>query len=321
MHSVIASMLLVPILAVASLGAPETQMNMDYSGRVDMYSGEPLQEGSGDGSTLGGTVVALQDGGSYNREDHTFAYTPNGSSLSVRSNVANNMVTTDPVSIVADEGLEIELYKNSKPQTDLDLTSISTPGQYTVVANGAETSDQVMAFTIVTRNTGVIDRYVLPSGFVVSEVIFGGSILTDISVSEVDLTNEGEYDIKYRCKATGVDYQLKLDIDHTAPEYNLLGVKNGIARGPVTVDGITGDDEVSLKYNGNEVGMPLGGIIRNVGRYSITVTDKAGNYKSEDFTVRMYLNYQGIIFIAIILGLIIAMIAFMVLSRKNMRIR
>ena len=321
MHNVIASMLLVPLLAVGTLGAPETQMNMDYSGEVDLYSGEPLETGSGDSNMLGGMVVALQDGGSYNREDHTFAYSVTGTSLSVRSNVANNMVTTDPVSIVADDGLEIELYKNSKQQTDLDLTSISTPGQYTVVAKGTETSDQLMAFTVVSKNTGAIDRYVLPSGFAVSEVICDGKKLTDISVSEVDLSQEGEYEIKYRCKATGVDYQLKLDIDHTPPEYKLVGVHKGIARGQVTVDGLTENDQVSLKYNGKEVGMPLGGIIRNVGRYRLTVTDKAGNSKAEDFTIRMYLNYQGIIFVTLIMALIIATIAFMVLSRKNMRIR
>ncbi len=321
MFNFLATAILVPSLAVGAVGAPLAEMNMDYTGAVDINSGEPLESMDEDGFSSGGAVVSLPDGGIYNRNDHVFIYSAENSSLSVQASVANNMVTTEPVSVVADDGLDIDLCLNSKPVTDTDLTRITAPGSYTVVARGADNDYQVMTFTIVSKYTGALDRYVLPTGFTVSEVIFDSEEMSDFERKEVDFSSEGQYEVKYRCTATGVDYNLKVYVDHTPPDFTLTGLEEGVARGPVAIGGLAEDDTVTVTFGDKEVNVPYDGVFKNVGRYKVVVTDKAGNSKEESFTIRMYLNSQGIIFFLLAVAIIVATVAFLVLSRKNMRVR
>jgi hypothetical protein len=291
-----------------------------YTGPVDMNTGEPV-ENTENGINTGTAVVNLPDGGSYNRTDHSFVYTVSGQSLSLHSSIANNIITTEPVSLKADDGLDVVLYKNAKPQNDVDLSEVTLPGTYTVVAKGKETDHQILTFTIVTPVTGAIDRYKLPYGFVVTGVVYNDKAVQNPDPGTVDLTQEGTYHISYSCLATQVSYELQLEVDHTKPQFKLEGVKKGLARGPVSIINVAEDETVSVTSGDNEVKIGNDLVIRNVGRYKVTVTDKAGNTKSESFTIRMYLNYQGIIFFLLSFGIIAATVAYMVVSRKKLRIR
>ena len=53
----------------------------------------------------------------------------------------------------------------------------------------------------------------------------------------------------------------------------------------------------------------------------MTVTDDAGNSIVESFEIQFYLNYQGLLFGLLFLAVIGAAIAYMVWSRKNLRVR
>ncbi len=318
MMNILAAMLLIPVLAVS--GGVQMQMDMDYTGAVDQNTGAPLESDTDD-PEVGAAYVNLPDGGIYNRQEHTFVYSAPGSSFTIRSSVAGDMITTEAVSIKVDEGLNTALYLNSREVTDANLDNITAPGSYTVVAKGSENDQQLMAFTIVSKITGDIDRYKLPSGFTVSSIVYEGEEADVSDKHEVDLSGEGRYQIRYRCIPTGIEYMLDVEMDHTAPEFTLSGVENGMARGPVTLEGVEKDDTVAVTFNGEEANLPLGGVFKNVGRYKITVTDKAGNNREESFTIRMYLNYQSIIFFILAVGIIAGTVTFMVLTRNNMRIR
>lgn len=295
-------------------------IDFDYTGDIDIYTGAPATSYD-EGLNSTDTVVQLAGGGTYDRRTHYFVYDVPGQSLSVQSTVADDIITTDAVSLFPDEGLEVTLYRKSKRLTDVDLTDISAPGKYTLVAKGSDGDQQILSFQIVAKNTGAIKKYTVPAGFAITGAQLNGEILSVPDNRQVDLESEGEYTIRFRCIPTGVEYEIGLDIDHTPPAFSLQGIEDGVARGPVTLVDVAEDESVRATFGGSDINIASDEIFRSVGRYTVTVTDPAGNSRTEDFTIRMYLNYQGVIFFLLAVGIIAGTIAFMYISKKKMRIR
>ncbi|MBP5265623.1 MAG: hypothetical protein J6Z06_02230, partial [Lachnospiraceae bacterium] len=80
-------------------------------------------------------------------------------------------------------------------------------------------------------------------------------------------------------------------------------------------------DRVTVTFNGDDVHAPANGIFRSVGKYVVVVTDDAGNAITEEFTIRMYLNMQGGIFIALAIAVFVGAGVYMYVSRKRLRVR
>lgn len=310
-------MLLVPLIATTMAGSP--QMEMDYEGDVDIYTGAPVEEENTENS--GATTISLPDGGEYSRTDHTFAYMPSGLKDGVHSNVASGMITNDTVSLTVDEGFSVDVYKDGKILKNADLTKISEPGKYLVVHKTSDNKNQLMSFTIVSDATGAIDSYPLPVGFFIRQVTKDDKKQVLANTGSVDLSEDGKYRIDYRCQATSIDYSLNVTIDHKAPKFKLKGVKNGEARGPVTITDVKKDETMTVKKNGNELNLLMANTVKDIGEYEVSVADKAGNVTKKTFTIKMYLNYQSVIFFLLTIAVIAAAAIYMYLSRKKLRVR
>ena len=299
--------------------ATSPQVDMDYEGTVDIYTGEPVYDGSGDSAVT--QMIGLPGGGSYDRTSHFFVYQDSAGGGNVQVTVADGMITTQTVSVVPQEGTEVYLYRDGTAVTDQELTSISLPGVYSILGAGGDDSRQIMSFTIVPEITGDIDSYTLPTGFYVTSMTHNGEVVEGSSVNTIDLKENGDYDIEYRCQTTGVDYSLVLTMDHDAPELILDGVENGRANGPVTISGLNEGETLTILRDGNEVNLPMDSVLRDSGTYELTATDEAGNVTRAGCVIGMYLNNQAIVFFLLFIGIIAAAIGFMVYSKKKLRIR
>jgi hypothetical protein len=186
---------------------------------------------------------------------------------------------------------------------------------------GVESEKQVLYFDIVNDKTGRLTSYTLPNGFSIVSVSIDDVTQAPNYSRIIDMQKEGRYEISYKCTATGITYNLNVEVDHTPPDVQFEGVSGSIARGPVKIVGLQDEDTVKVIFNGESVSAPSNGVIGTVGKYTVTVFDDAENSVTKEFTIRMYLNIQGGIFIALAVILIVAAGVYMYVSRKKLRVR
>ena len=138
--------------------------------------------------------------------------------------------------------------------------------------------------------------------------------------TRVELLTEGEDSIEYGCPKAGLSYTLGLTVDHTPPELTFTGVdEQGRARGPVTFEVEKGDNVTCLK-DGSEY-TPRRMTLNQAGKYVLTVTDKAGNSNTYYVTILLYLNAQSVVFFALFIAIIAALVAYLQICRRRMRVR
>ena len=292
-------------------------VDMDYEGEVDIYSGNPISSED----TSSRRTIALADGSLYDTESEMFIYTAPDTNLTVTSSVADGMMTTDPVSLDIDSGLSSVLYLDGEEEKDADLKNIKDPGKYSLVVTGSGTDHQLISFTIIPKKTGSVSSYKLPLGFDLKELHISGREEQFSNVGVVDLSQDGDYTITYHCNLTGKDYGLSVTIDHVPPAVTLEGVKDGSARGPVTIKDYAKEDSFDILLNGEDYSFPQDDKLTLPGKYELTITDDAGNEVTEKFEIKFYLNYQGLLFGLLFLAVIAAAIGYMIWSRKRLRVR
>ncbi|MBE5918907.1 MAG: hypothetical protein E7272_03595 [Pseudobutyrivibrio ruminis] len=307
-------LVLLPIMATV-LVSPN--VNIDYEGSVSPYDGSPVEQEE----ITQVQFVKIPDGSTYDRNSHTFNYSVAGYDEPVISTVANGMIVTDSVSVTVPNDMEAVLYRDGEKLTGVDMAEIKDTGSYSLVAAGLESNKQVLSFDIVGSKTGKISSYTLPEGFTIQSVMIDGATQAPNYSRTVDLSKEGDYAITYRCTSTAVNYNLNVYIDHTPPEVEFEGLKGRVANGPVKITGMQDDYYVTVIFNNEEVKAPSNGELRTVGDYMVTVYDDAQNSVTKEFTIRMYLNMQGGIFVGLAIILIASAGTYMYVSRKRLRVR
>lgn len=300
------------LMSVSTVGG----VDMDYEGEVDIYSGSPIAEESEVKQ-----ATALADGGMYDSSAQMFIYTVPGGNQAVYSSVANEMITTASVNLSTDEGISARLYLDGEEQKDADISNISAPGKYSLVVYGNDVEYRILSFTIVTEKTGAIDFYQLPVGFDVTEVSVSGQLREKNDTGRVDMSQEGDYLITYRCNLIDLYYTLNVTIDHTPPKVTYEGVKDGTAKGPVTMKGLKKSDTVEIKCNGQDFTTPEDNVIDVPGKYEVTVTDEAGNSVTDKFEIKFFMNFQGVLFGLLFVAVIGTAAGYMIWSRKRLKVR
>ena len=304
------------------IAANAAGMDMDYEGEIDIITGLPVTDSVAE-DTASQQTVFLADGVSYDRTAHKFSYSTPDKSGYIRSSVADGMITTDTVSVEIPDGLSVSLYCEGEPQPETDTSNIVDPGGYALVLTNADAQYQLLSFQIVPEKTGAVTSFEMPSGFSLQSLEIDGEQRETAGKSSVDMQTDGKYRVTYRCDATGIDYNLSLTVDHTPPAITLEGVTDGTAKGPVTVNGIEKSDQVTVTRDKTRLTEPLllTNVLKTPGNYRIVVTDDAGNMTVEDFTIRFYLNSQGLIFTLIALAAFAGVIIYMYVSKKRLKVR
>ena len=306
------------ILLAFAAGVPSPKVGIDYEGEIDIYTGEPAYSEE----AVSQRALMITDNCYYDTNSRLFRFSVPESSEYVYANVADGMITDRAVTLKPDSSIVVSLYKNGSRVEKTDLSEIAETGSYTlVVSSGAEVEYQLFSFVIASGYTSGISSYKMPGGFEITGIVFSGENQPEWNKDSVDLSKDGEYNISYTCKATGIEYGLKLKIDNTPPKIELEGLKDGIARNPVTISGPESGDRVRLTCDGKEMDFPEDGVVKMPGKYVVTVTDPAGNTVTETFKIQTYLNAQAIWFTVIIIAVIAAAGVYMYMARKKLRVR
>ena len=292
-----------------------TVPNIDYTGPIDIVSGNPIYEDSNNGQEY----VTLSENVVYNTSTKEYEYTVGTTKL--RSNVVDGMAVTEGVTIEKDGEFDVTVYKNGEALSEIPST-IYDPGSYSVVTKDNNNERQLFSFQILNDVTGKMTYYVLPRNFTVRTVTIDEKPVA-YSAGTVDMTKEGHYVIEYRCSLTGAEYKLEVTVDHTPPNVVFEGLdENNEARGPVKITGLEKGDKISIRFDDEkDVDLDDDEQVTEIGAYHVVVTDSAGNTVEKDFYIRLYLNFNAVVFLIAFLLVILGVIIALYVTRKKLRVR
>ena len=239
-------------------------------------------------------------------------------SQAVRSNVADGMITEQAVSVKADAGVTLEVYLNGERLQSISGGTFQTPGEYVVMYVGGSISERLFSFTIVPKLCNSVTSYALPAGFEFTEASLNEESIP-FEKNYIKLTDEGEYNIHYRCIKTNVSYQLLLKTDFTGPVLSLKNVKDGKAQGPVDISEAKNAAYISIYHDGEKISRR--DVLTESGEYYIELADEAGNKTTYSFTILIYFDGNSWLFFLLIIGSCVAVIIYLVHSRKHLRVR
>ena len=301
--------------ALTLLTMMASAVQLGYDGPVDSVTGEPSESGSIDAYS---DQVRVSENVYYDRNRMGYLYTAAGNAQ-VLSSVVDGMVVQDVVRLEPDEGLSLTLYKDGTAMEDVDLTHINEIGDYVVqVTTGSGQTQRVLSFTIVGNATGRLTGYTMPSGFVITDATRDGEA-TPWDRFYIGFTEEGLYEVTYRCPRNGLDYKLNVLIDFTPPVLALEAVENGRARGPVSLEDLEEGAYISVYYNDRQI--PYQQVLEDSGDYHVLVMDQAGNLSEYYFTILIYFDLNSLVFMAMVVGVLAAVGIYLWLSRKRLKIR
>lgn len=236
----------------------------------------------------------------------------------IYSNVLDKMIIQDIVTVTADEGISISVYRNGDLVELSDDNTIEEAGSYTVMSGKKGNETEVFSFIIAGESIKEPDTYNLPTTCVTSSVTLDDEKVKSDNRS-VDLSEEGHYVIDYRCVRNGLSYTLDVTVDHTAPKLTLDGLKKNKARGKVTIKGLEDGATLTVTKDGKTI--KASSELTQPGSYTVRVTDAAGNSTMYSFYILFYLNAGGITLTILAVTGILAVIVYLYISRKRMRVR
>lgn len=294
----------------------EEDQYMDYTGEVDLYTGEPVSNTST--ATTSGRV-SITDSCQYDFDLHWFCYPANGGTF--YCSAADGMVTTSEVTFAIGGEFNLAIYKDGVALNGIPK-SVSEPGNYTAITWDDNTESQLMSFQIIKKTTGRISQYVMPEGFSVSEVALNG-VTQPKTFGIVDMTEDGYYEIRYLCNATGITYTLVATMDHIPPQITYEGLdKKDIAHGPVTLKGFQDGDTISITMNKNtKTSLKTGNKLTEPAKYRVVVYDEAGNSAVKEFEILIYFNIKSVFLLIAFVVIIIGVFVALYITRKNLRVR
>ena len=236
----------------------------------------------------------------------------------VRCSVADGMITEKAVSIKADAGVDLEVYLNGERLESISGGSFQAPGEYVVVYMGGTVPEQLFSFTIVPEFCNYVTGYTLPTGFEILEASLNKEPVA-FDKGHIKLTDEGKYNIQYRCIKTDISYQLQLQTDFTGPVLSLEEVKDGKARGPVDISEARNAAYVNIYHNGERISRK--DILTESGEYVIELADEAGNKTTYSFTILIYFDGNSWLFFMLVIFSCLGVMIYLLRARKHLRVR
>ena len=245
-------------------------------------------------------------------------YADAASSQVVRSSAADGMITEQAVSVKADAGTALEVYRNGARLDSISEGVFRDPGEYVVMYMGGAVSEQLFSFTIVPEFCNYVTGYTMPVGFEILEATLNGET-AEFDKGYIKLTDEGKYNIRYRCNKTNMTYQLAVKTDFTGPVLSLTEVENGAARGPVDISEAGQAAAVNIYHDGEKIAYK--DVLTESGEYYIELADKAGNKTTYSFTILIYFDSNSWIFFLMVLSACVGLLAYLMHARKHLRVR
>lgn len=283
----------------------------DYEGELDLEEGTPVAEET----DIDPNRKEVSRNVFYDEGLRAYVYRVGSAEIGV--NVPDGAVVQQKVKLTVPDGLPVTVTRDGQDVTQELANGFSEQGKYAVIFAPGEKDETALSFTIVNELTGTISSYRLPAGFQLLSLTYNGQA-ENVNTRVIDFEKEGKYTVEYCCVATGMRYMLNLTIDHTPPTLKLEAVKNGYASGPVDISDLEKGVAVSVYRNDEQIRYEEKLTVS--GRYRIVLEDKAGNRNTYTFVIRVYFNFNAIVFFVLIAAFIGVLVAWVLYKRKHFRI-
>lgn len=311
--------ILLTALCLLALCVPvSAEVDPYYSGPVDTTTGEPP---SAEAAAAEAAYVRINGTTAYDGQKRTFVYDVGRGNIEIHANVADGMIVNGPVSVSIDEGMDLLITQNGKMIDSPNPTNLTAPGSYTVGVAGADLTSNLFSFTIVGEQSNLAGGYVMPEGFYILEATFNEEEAF-YERNYISMEEEGSYTVEYICPDTGLRYNLATTIDRTPPQLTLQGSidEEGRYHSEVKLGGLQNGDSVYITRDGEAIANPDDWVLTDPGMYQVQVFDPAGNSVSAQFTILVYLNFNSLLFFALLILVIVAVLVYIYIKRKKLKI-
>ena len=307
-----AVMALVPLAAFA--------VDTDYTGVLDPETNQPAATGGGESTSR----IILTSTMYYDTNTRDYVFPVDGSLTEIHANVADGMVRTDAVSVSKGGDTSVVVYCNGVEVTD-DTTNLREIGDYLVSSARGGSTTRIITFSIVGPTTNSLHTFKVPDGFYILTATRDGRDVYE-SRYQLNMEEEGLYKIEYECGATDRIYTLQTTIDRTPPELRFSGKIDSKKRvhSALSFSGLESTDTIVLLRDAVQVNVHTDsdgtGTITDSGNYVMRVYDAAGNMREYSFQIMVYLNAGAWLFVILVIAVFAAVIIYVLLKRKNLKI-
>ena len=281
---------------------------------IDKITGEVLNQNSTTSST---NYERISESCIYNKTTKMYQFTTTGyEDTDFDCSVYDGMIVTDPVEIAASSKCNVTVYHDGEIVEREDYGTFTEPGKYAV--RDEMKNVPIMSFTIVPRVTGQLYSYSVPGIFRIIGAYYNDEEIL-VNANNVDMSQDGKYEIRYKNIQTDLTYTLEVTIDHIAPDLEIIGVVDGIAHNAVTF-GETEEGSTLVMSRDGEY-LARSGELKTPGNYTIEYSDEAGNKNTYYFTIAVFFDAGAWVFVGIIVLILLLAGGYMLYSRKHMRTR
>ena len=290
-----------------------------YTGEIDSFTGKPIAIAEEDVKRvlISGTMF-------YDKDLRMYVFPTLFGDAEVHSNVVDGMIVSEPVSISADEGVELSISRNGVELENVNFNDIQTPGDYQVFARNSETASFVtlFTFTIVGARSIMPGGYVMPEDFYILDATLEGEE-TLYERNYIGMGEEGLYEVEYICADTARHYKLTTIVDRTPPEITLSGTmdEEGRYHSAVQINGLQNGDTIIVTRDGEPATIsPNDWRLPEAGMYYVQVFDAAGNSTVLQFTILAYFDFNSLLFFALVCVSVVGVVVYIYLKRKKLKI-
>ena len=307
-----ALMIMTPLAAFA--------VDTDYTGPLDPETNEPAASGSGESTSR----IILTSTMYYDTNTRDYVFPVDGSLTEVHASVADGMVRSDAVSVSKGGDASVVVYCNGQEVTG-DTTNLREVGDYLVSMAKGGTTVRILSFTIVGPTTNALHTFSAPDGFYIISATRDGRDVFD-GRYQLNMEEEGLYKVEYECVATERVYSFTTTIDRTPPALRFSGKIDSQKRvhSALSFSGMESTDTMVLLRDAVQVNQHVNndgtGTITDSGNYVMRVYDAAGNMKEYTFQIMVYLNAGAWLFVILVIAVIAAVVIYVFLKKKHLKI-
>lgn len=227
-----------------------------------------------------------------------------------RSGVPEFMITTQPVKLELEEGGDCKIYRGEEEIETEGVKALDLYGTYRLVSGEYE-----FAFEISNGYTNQ-DAFRSPVGTKITEARFQDEVMEVTDSSLLPMEEDGKYAITMAGDG-GERLTVILTRDTVAPEVSV-----NLQRQQAEISYLAQDiAEITLSKDGKAPEAFRGTIITSPGRYTLTVTDRAGNATESEFRLKFHLNFYALAAILLVIAGIAAVVVLLFRKKKNLTVR
>lgn len=299
-------------------GAPAVNPD-DGSGEPAIVPGGENPSDPGRPYAVDGNLIWLNKTMAYDLDERAFSY-PIGDSV-VLSSVADGMIVTGSARV---RGKTLIIYRNGT-LWEGNAEKITEPGDYVVTAQTGNETPRLFSFTLAGSGIATVYNYRMPAGMYVRSVTRDGETAS-FQRDSVPMQEDGLYHVTYECVATGIVYELNLNVDRKPPQVRFEGEidENNRVHSALRFSGLEQEDVLQVLLDGVPLEVDVHadgtGELTQSGSYVITVFDAAGNKSEYGYIIMLYFNYGSIVFFALLSASLIALALYIFIKRKRLEI-